>query len=511
MANKPNINTIQALNGMNTIKKQKQIECTTLANNSKNVLSVTATPVLDKCDREGKFIRMEGVVYVKILYEDNDGNNCVIDNKCNFGEIIDTGDENKDFTCLGDVNLCDLEFSLSNTDEIKCNAVLNFEICVFKENQANIVECNDEDFCILPNEVKISTCVINGREQFAQSYEVDLGKNVVRVLDCYANLIQNNITMENGNLVLDCTINNTIVYEVGDEEININSCVKTFDFKQSIAVENCEEECKALAKVNNLADKLQVICEDVDGSMLAHIDYQILAQYIVIAEKSVQSVFDAYSLTNEISLKNSNQGVLNILNEVFAKEKIETNLVLDKENKTVEKIYSYSCNSIDLTKLITEQDSVVVEGVAYCNIVYENFDRETEQKGTSSVVAEIPFSTKVQMEGIKEDDIIVGKAFADTIDVRIKRSQELDILADIKLNITAMRNENINLVSDIEIGEPKLVNECALSVFVVQQGKTYWDIAKQLSINVEELQKQNADLVLPSENVEKVVYYKQLV
>ena len=511
MANKPNINTIDALSGMNVIKKQKQIECSSLATNSKNVLSVTASPVLEKCDREGKFIKLEGVVYIKILYEDNDGANCVIDSKCSFAEIIDAGDNAGEFCCLGQVNLCDLEFSLSSTDEIKINAVLNFEICVFKQNQAKLVECDNEDFFVLPSEVRISTCLANGRENFVQSYEVDLGKNVARVLDCYAVLNQKGISVENGSIVLDCSVNNTIIYEMSDENLTLSSICNTFDFKQTINVEDCNIDCRAMSKVNLLTDKLQVICEEVEGNMLARIDYQFLAQYLVLMEKSVNSVLDAYSTTNEIELQKYEQGVVHYVGQVYSNEKIDTNLVLDNENKTIEKIFAYTCNSVDLTKLIYDNDNVLVEGVAYCNIVYENFDRETQLKGNASIVAEIPFSTKVHMEGLHENDIILGKASPTSLDVRIKRSQELDIIAEVKIEIDAVRNSQIDLVEDIEIGEPKVASDCALSIYLVEKGKTYWDVAKQLSIDVEELQKQNIEVALPSENNEKIVYYRQLV
>ena len=511
MANKPNINTIDTLSGMNVIKKQKQIECSTLASNSKTVLSVSAVPVLEKCEREGKFIKIEGVAYIKILYEDNDGNNCVIDNKCNFAEIVDAGDNAGEFSCLGDVTLSDLEFSLSNADEIKLSAVLNFEICVFKESQANYVECNSDDFCILPNEVHISTCIKSGTEDFAQSYEVDLGKNVARVLDCYATLSQKGIQVENGSMIIDMSICNTIVYEQADENNTICNHACNYDFKQTINIEGCHPDCQALAKVHLLSDRLQVVCEDVEGSMLAHIDYPMLVQYIVLQSIGVQSVLDAYSTTNEISLTRAEQGAFQVVGDVVSNEKIDTNVTLEDENKTIEKLYSYTLNSIDLTKLLVDNDCVIVEGVAYCNIIYQSFDRETELKNNASIVAEIPFSTRVSMANLNENDILLAKAYAVSTDVRIKRSQELDIIAEIRLHIVALRNVNVELICDVEIGDIKTVNSSALNVYVVQPSMTYWDIAKQLSVNVDELQKQNQDVSLPSTNIERVVFYKQLI
>ena len=511
MANKPNINTIDAVCKMDVITKQKQIECSCLATNSKNVLSVTASPVLEKCEKEGKFIKLEGVVYTKILYEDNENANCVIDNKCSFAEIIDAGDNAGEFSCICDVNLCDLEFSLVGSDEIKINATLNFEICVFRENQAKIVESDGEDIFVLPKQVKITTNLCNKKEEFAQGYEVNLGKNVARVLDCYSTISQKDATVENGKVILNCSINNIVVYEMADENLTICNAVSSFDFNHSIDVEGCNTGCKAMSKVNLLSDKLQVICEEVDGEMLAQINYSILAQCIVLNETSVDSIVDAYSTSNEITITKYEQGNVEIAGQVSTNEKIDTNLVLDNENKTIEKIYSYSCNSIDLTKVINEGNYVLVEGVAYCNIIYENFDRETQLKGNASIVAEMPFSTKIQMTDVSKNDILVAKAYPMGVDVRIKRSQELDVLAEVKLQVTAVRNSSVNLVEDIEIGEPKMVNDCALSIYLVESGKTYWDVAKQLSINIEELQNQNVDVQLPSENLERIVYYKQLV
>ncbi len=511
MANKPNINTIQALSGMSAIKKQKQIECTTLASNSKTVLSVSAVPVLEKCEREGKFVKLEGVAYIKILYEDNEGNNCVIDNKSSFAEIVDVGDNAGEFSCIGDVTLSDLEFSLSSADEIKLTAVLNFEVCVFTEAQANFVECNNDDFCVLPNEVHISTCVKSATDDFAQSHEVDLGKNVARVLDCYATLSQKGVEIENGELILDCSICNTIVFEQADETHTINSQVSSYDFKHKIEVEECHLGCQALSKVHLLNDRLQVVCEDVDGSMLAHIDYAIIAQYIIIQNVAVQSVLDAYSTTNEISLSRTKQGALQVVGDAIFSEKIDTNVTLENENKTIEKVFSYTLNSVDLTKLLVDENSVIVEGVAYCNIIYQSFDRETELKENASIVAEMPFSTRVSMPDLNEQDKLLAKAYPISCDVRIKRSQELDIVAEIRIHIVAMRSVEVELISDVEIGDLKTTNNSPLNIYVVQPSMTFWDIAKQLSVNVNDLQRQNQDVNLPSENIERVVFYRQLI
>lgn len=509
MANKPNINTIDTLSGASVITKQKKIDTSILSTNSKCVLSVTATPCLEKCEREGKFIKLEGVTYIKVIYEDNDGNNCVIDAKNNFAEIVEAGDGVSDFICIGNVNLSDLEFKLANADEIKITAVLNFEIFVYKQNQTNYVECSSEEFCVLPSEVVISKLVGNGKDSFVQTFEVDLGKNISRVIDCYATITPKSVVADNGVVNIECAISNTILYENLEDNMLMNN-FSTFDFKKSIVVESCNLDCKALTSVDLMIDKLQVVCEEVEGNMLAHIDYPVNVQYLVLKNEPVQSVLDAYSTTNEISITKTQQGTLQIVDEMSKIEKIDTNITLEDENKTIEKIYSYMCNSVDLTKLIVDGEKVLVEGVAYCNIIYQNFDRETELKSNASIIAEIPFSTMVTAQNVTAQDLLQGRAKATSCQVRIKRSQELDIMAEISLNITALRNSEVSLISDIEIGEEKVPNMKPLNIYVVGKGNTFWDVAKQLSINIEELQKQNAELVLPSENVERVVYYKQL-
>ncbi len=510
MTNKPNVNVCSALNGVNIINKQKQLECSIFAPNSKTILAVSSTPVLEKCEGEGKFIKVEGLVYTKVLYEDVDGTNCVVDNKCSFADVIDVGDVATEFSCLGNVVLSDLDFKTSSTDEIKANFVLNFEICVFCENETQYVECDSEGLYTLPTEVQISTLLDANSENFAESFEVELGGNVARVLDCSASATVKDVAVSGSQIIVDGIIVNNIVFESLDDNHTLASKTATYDFKQTFEIANAEDGAKAFANVSIMSDKLQVVCEDVEGSMLAHIDYPMTAQYIVVGTKTITSLTDAYSTTNEISITNTSQGVLNIVGNVNKTEKIDTNVTIEKDSQTIEKVYSYNINNIDLTKKLIDGDVLLVEGIAYCNIIFQSYDRETELSGNTSIVAEIPFSTKIGLSGLKVDDIIIAKASPVSVDVRIKRSQELDIIAEIELNINAVRNLTTTLVSDIEIGEEKPASTSALSLYLVQKGKTYWDIAKQLSVNVDELELQNEDVILPSEKTEKVVYFRQL-
>jgi len=510
MTNKPNVNACSALNGVSIINKQKQLECSILAPNSKTILSVSSTPVLEKCDGEGKFIKVEGLVYTKVLYEDVDGTNCVVDNKCTFADVIDVGDATTNFSCLGNVVLSDLDFKTNGADEIKANFVLNFEICVFGENEARYVECDSEGLCTLPTEVQISTLLDANCENFAESFEIELGKTVARVLDCSASVTVKEVSVSGSQIIIDGSIVNNIVYETLDDNRTLASKCATYDFKQTFEIANAENGANAFANVYIMSDKLQVVCEDVDGSMLAHIDYPMSVQYAVVGTKTITSLIDAYSTTNEISVTNISQGVLSVLGSVNKSEKIDTNVTIEKDSQTIEKVYSYNINNIDLTKTLIDGDAILVEGIAYCNIIFQSYDRETELSGNASIVAEIPFSTKLGFSGLNADDIIISKASPVSVDVRIKRSQELDIIAEIELNISAVRNLTTTLVSDIEIGEEKPASTSALSLYLVQKGKTYWDIAKQLSVNVDELELQNEDVLLPSEKTEKVVYYRQL-
>ena len=507
MVNKPTINTINQVYGFSKLSKQKQVESTILAKNVNSILEVMATPVLKKVEKDGKFIKLDGLTYIKIMFEDNDGNICVVDNKCNFTEIMEVNDcENYSVNCQ--VNLNDLDFKVVNNDEIKVSAVLNFEASIFKQKDVQYVDCMN-DFCVLPNEINLTTVILNDNVSYNESFEVDLGKNIARVLDCYANVSPKNITTENGNINLQLCVSATLTYELADENMTLSSHTANFDFTKSIAVDGCYEDCKAICNTSLQIDKLQVICEEVDGNMLAKIELPLLTQYVCLKNVVVQSVLDAYSISNELNISKTSVNSVDLQNEIFVNEKIDTNVVITDERKTIEKVYSYVCNSVDLTKLLVENNDIIVEGVAYCTILYKSFDRENELTKNDSIITEIPFATTVKQANISQGDLIVGNATPMNCDVRIKRNQELDIIAEIKLHILALQEHNLELVNDIEIGQEKEINVHPLNIYLVQKGKSYWDIAKELSVEIEELQNQNIEVNLPSDKIERIIYYKQ--
>ena len=439
------------------------------------------------------------------MYEDNDSNNCLVDNKCNFTEIIESDCENFCSTCV--VNLQDIDFK-ANNDEIKVNAILNIQSNIYKQKDIQYVDCLN-DLCVLPNEISVKTLVSNDIVSYNESFEVDLGKNVARVLNCYATISPKNITTDNGSINLELSISTTLTYEMADEYMSLNSHIENFDFIKNISVEGCYDDCQAICNTNLQLDKLQVICEEVDGNMLAKIDLPLLTQYVCLKNVVVQSVLDAYSTTNELNISRTNISSIDLSNEIFVNEKIDTNVVISDENKTIEKIYSYVCNSVDLTKLVAEDNNIIAEGVAYCTILYKSYDRENELTKNDSIITEIPFATSIKQQNINNNDVLVGYATPMSCDVRIKRTQELDILAEIKLHILTLKEKCVEIVNDIEIGEDKEINNHPLNIYLVQKGKSYWDIAKELSVEIDELQNQNIEVSLPSDKIERIVYYKQ--
>ena len=64
-------------------------------------------------------------------------------------------------------------------------------------------------------------------------------------------------------------------------------------------------------------------------------------------------------------------------------------------------------------------------------------------------------------------------------------------------------------ISGAELGEKLEERDGALEIYFAQEGKSFWDVAKDLKVSEDALRQQNPEIVEPFEKDEKIVYFEQ--
>ena len=231
---------------------------------------------------------------------------------------------------------------------------------------------------------------------------------------------------------------------------------------------------------------------------------QLKTNVFVRQNKTFSAIIDAfcpkYYLNNEFSSYMQQKVTSELLFE-----KIDGNVVLDEDSPRIDRVLAVCAGNIVLKSVDKVEGGINVVGVLTCNVIYKLDD----ELGTSqSVFTEVPFNLFIKRENQNDLDFVLN-IVPKEIEARNKKSKEIDILAEISINIDTINNESGVILQNIVLGERRPINNSALGFYIVPQARDLWDISKALLVPGDVIMEQNPDLQFPFDTPQKIVIYRQ--
>lgn len=147
------------------------------------------------------------------------------------------------------------------------------------------------------------------------------------------------------------------------------------------------------------------------------------------------------------------------------------------------------------------ESSGAVEGTVTAVLVYE---QNGEIKGTE---VNLPFSAV--LNGVAESGQSVSVSVAVSgVGIRLKAEGEAEAEALLKISATVSENSECKYVCEIAEGEPKVKEECAVSVYLPTAGDGLWEISKKLDKNPSDVIACNPELEFPLSGKERILVYR---
>ena len=313
--------------------------------------------------------------------------------------------------------------------------------------------------------------------------------NIVCNVECDIEHIEANWMNErkvgiNGLIILKWKI-----YKIGEFEY-----VKDIEGKEDDVYLSREEE---LAGINGdmisvlelmVADEQHAInLDDVGENRIVNVEFLVKGNVKVYSNEKVEILKDAYSPTMNIELENANKEftLINYIenSEVMAKETFE---IEDKEERVGE-VIAVTGHPIIKDKIV-EDERVKVEGLVKTNIIYR---LAGEDLNYGILSGSIPFNTSIDIRGLRKDMSVIINPYLENIYTNIE-GNAVSVRATVGLNIKAYYKINKNYIKDVNegVGEVK-EKKASVTIYVVGEGETLWDLAKKYNTTVSELEKLN--------------------
>ena len=250
----------------------------------------------------------------------------------------------------------------------------------------------------------------------------------------------------------------------------------------------------ANASVSKCMFKVVVDEEKNSSTVVFGCDLDVSA--CVYESKTLMLPRDVYSVTNEISIK---KDVVQLSCPVACFSSSERVMgVTDVEIDDNADVVCVIAERIEGLSEIAENQNVV--GSVCATVIFQDENGKLYGKEAS-----LPFDVSLN---VRPDGNYTVKAVIEGFNYRARSS--VDFEAVIRFCFTEYSNQSFDAITGLEIGDEKVENSNAISVYVASKNDTLWDVCKHLGVSAEVISELNPEVSFPLTGNERLIVYRTL-
>ena len=504
MENSASQTKAEAVRELKVGAKQENLEflVTLPEENISKILSASASVVVEKYEALLGELSFNGQACINIVYMLEDGN------VSNYKVCQDFSGkfENLSFDPSSIVkilpNVLDISIENANGNSIKVKITLENTYTIIKNQEIALLTSEDENIYVKQAETKLFEHKKRNCVGFEQSSVFETKFPVNRILNTTSCSIIKKVTPLDGIVVFEGDIITKILYSTQEERPVLVSLFNKDSFREEVEDESINKDSIVMANSFVVGRDMD---ENIDAeNKTVEVTVPVKICYDVFNGESAVIAVDAYSTQNELNL--TTEAFLS--NEIVGMEtfdsKIDGSISLDEQALRIDKILAVDGAYLTKNETVFENGEVQTKGIVHLNIIYLN----DEQEKVDSVSIEIPYNynEKLATEGtsIETVDNVIE------IDAVVKRGRDVYVDGKIRTQAYILKEVENAVVSSAEIGKAIPERDGGLEIYFASEGKTFWDVAKDLKVDEEVLKQQNSEIVEPFEKDEKIIYFEQV-
>ncbi|MCF0148052.1 MAG: DUF3794 domain-containing protein [Clostridium sp.] len=306
------------------------------------------------------------------------------------------------------------------------------------------------------------------------------------ILKCSMNLHKKEVKVVEGKAYIGCYCKISILYK-GRDNKELEALEDDVYLSREEELPGISGDMISVLELMVVDEQHAVNLDDVGENRVVNVEFLVKGNVKVYSNDKVEILKDAYSPTMNIELVNGNKEftlIHSILNsEVTAKDIFD----IDNKEERIGEVVAVTGHPIIKDKIV-EDERVKVEGVVKTNIIYR---LAGEELNYGILNGDIPFNTTIDIKGLKKDMNLIISPYLENIDTNIE-GNAVSVRATVGLNIKSYYKVNKDYIKDIVEGSGELKEKKAsVTIYVVGEGETLWDLAKKYNTTVAELEKLN--------------------
>lgn len=461
------------------------------------ILSETATVHLDQQKTLTARLVLSGELAFRVLYATNEEDDKIqcLKGKIPFEETINM--ENLEERDVVDVRwvLEDLQVSLINSRKISMKAILTFvaEACELYDEELVMDVAAEEQVYTKKEPIQMLQLLAQKKDTFRVKEELTLDNsrpNIYELIWDDVGFHHMEIRPEEDRLSVRGEMELFLLYSGEDEGHTLQWLTSTFPVEGEVECQGAVEG--AICDIRWNPEHFDVtVVPDFDGEeRVVHIEGILGLDIQMYEEEEADILSDAYSTAKELTLVKApgqwEKLLLNNTSKIRLNQKLERS---DNKAKIMQSCYGRGSAQVEQVRQ-TEQGLEIEGKVALC-VLYVATEDEIP---FDSMKESVPFSLKVEVPEMNEDCRIFVRAQVEQVDLTMNSADQLEVKIGLLLHSLVLCKPKMEHITDMKeavLDMEKLQALPGMVGYIVQNGDSLWNIAKENHTTVEKIKELN--------------------
>lgn len=470
---------------------------------------VKGNVVVDETQAMVDRFQIKGTLNYQILYSADKENSAFdsIEGKVPFVEYINADSTAEEDYIEVHASLNDLTVTMLHSRKISLKALVGMDYQVKKSEDFTVIT-DIEDGAgaeVLSGNLSMMCLKLQRKDllQVEEQVEIPANKpNIYQVI--WKSLSVTGVQMKpaDGYLFVTGTMCVFLVYTAEEEGMPVQYFTMEVPFEKRLEEDMASEDMISGSVLSLDQYHIKVIPDENGEDRLIDISGEFKAEIKLYGKEDMKLLKDAYSTELELNPKCRDFSVQHLLLRNCAKTKVTDLVMMPNQHSILQICNVEGAVSIDETE--RSQKGIIVEGVVGTQITYLN---KEENGAICSTTFDIPFTYEIEVPGMQEDVTYSIVPFIDQITAMQISDNQVEIKAEVSLDVLAFTNERTRVVLDMEVTPINLERKKEMPGvigYVVKKDDTLWSIAKQYYTTVAQLKSMNeldSDYVVPGERL----------
>ena len=464
--------------------------------------------VIDEVKAYEDAVIVRGRLQFAVLYHSDEENRslAVMEGKIPFEEKVQLPGVDGGDSVKAEGFIEDLSVSLINSRKISVQSVVNLKVNAEDIYDAQMpIGLHDAKGLEYRREpLEVAQIAISKYDVFRIREEVTLPGNYPNLFQIlWSTLSLNDVEMRPhmGKISLQGDLQMLLIYESDEGEIRYLE--STIPFSGNPECQGCSEEMIADIKYKIAQQDLH-IRPDLDGEeRVIALDVLLDLNMKMYEETKVEVISDVYGVKSAVETMEVPTVVRSLLAKNIGKQKLSQHIRIGKQNSNIMQLL-HSEGSAGLDSVEVGNGTIQMMGTVSMHILYISGD---ERKMYDVLKALFPYKYEMEIPGVMPGDPVDARVSLEQLQVIILDGEEVEVKAVLVFHVTAFRQKEYLLVSEIKtepLDSKVLAGLPGIVVYMVKPGDNLWSIGKRYHVSVDRLKKMNdltGDLIVPGQKL----------